>query len=76
MRALKLGAAGRVPAVKWLESARTPERARAFAVFAHDSDGSRLEYTSSDPGWGDIARLEQILPDVGISSALLEMVLE
>jgi amino acid adenylation domain-containing protein len=62
--------------LKWLATSQAGVQAELFRSIARDHAGSRMETMDSDPGWNDIARLDQILPDVGISTMLATMAAE
>ena len=62
--------------LKWLATSDLELQKRLFRSVARDRDGSRLEAMDADSGWNDIARLDQILPDVGISMKLATMAAE
>jgi acyl carrier protein len=64
----------RVP-IRWLATSRLAGEEPLFRSIAA-SEGCRVECLDHDCGWRDLARLEDVLPDVRISSTLRAMVLE
>ena len=64
------------PSLRWLETSRSSDDAQRFEALTGADRSSRLQSMEAGLGWGDIERIEQNMPDVGISKALLDMVLE
>jgi len=61
--------------IRWLATstlAREEELLRSIGA----SDGCRVECLDYECGWRDLARLEDVLPDVRISATLATMVME
>jgi uncharacterized protein len=65
----------RVP-VKWLSTSPDEPARTAFERIAGKPAGSRLEALDVDCQWGTLSRLEDLLPDVGIASALATLCAE
>lgn len=62
--------------VKWLATGRSSSHEALFRSVAGERDGCRFEALDCDCGWLDPARLEDVLPDVGIAKKLAEMATE
>ena len=62
--------------LKWLATTQIEIQQKLFKASAHAHEGSRMETMDSDCGWNDIARLDLIMPDVGISNTLASMAAE
>jgi amino acid adenylation domain-containing protein len=62
--------AGNRRVIKWLATSDAEDQKKTFRALARDGDGSRLETMDFDAGWSDLARLNHLLPDVGVSSML------
>jgi amino acid adenylation domain-containing protein len=65
----------RVP-VKWLATGPSRRDDALFRSMASQRDECRFEALECDCGWLDPARLEDVLPDVGIAKKLAEMATE
>jgi amino acid adenylation domain-containing protein len=63
-------------AVKWLGTSQDARHEAAFRAIRGERTGSRFEAMAVDCSWHDVSRLEDILPDTGISKKLVEMVTE
>ena len=61
--------------VKWLATSQ-PEQQEAQFLAVRGDAGSRIEAMEFECAWLDVARLEDIFPDVGIAKKLAEMVSE
>jgi amino acid adenylation domain-containing protein len=62
--------------VKWLATGRSRGHEALFRSVAGGHAGSRFDALDHDCGWLDPARLEDVLPDVGIAKRLADMVTE
>jgi len=62
--------------IKWLATSRPAHQKAWFEAMRSDAEKCRIEAMDFDCGWQDMACLEDILPDAGISSKLAEMVME
>jgi amino acid adenylation domain-containing protein len=62
--------------VKWLATERSRSHEALFRSVAREQDGARFEALDYDCGWLHPARLEDVLPDVGIAKKLAEMATE
>jgi amino acid adenylation domain-containing protein len=62
--------------VKWLGTSQHRRQEAIFRAICGERTGSRIEAMDVDCSWHDVSRLEDILPDIGISKKLAEMVTE
>ena len=67
---------GRRPRLGWLASASCSEQKKAFDTLSGLARESWWRAAERDPGWEDVARLGDIIPDLGYSRALAELVME
>jgi amino acid adenylation domain-containing protein len=70
------GSNPRAVPVKWLSTGRSGGHQALFRSVAREADGCRFEALDYDCGWLDPARLEDVLPDIGIAKKLAEMAME
>jgi hypothetical protein len=77
LRALTLASplAARSVPVRWLETS-PPTHRRTLPRGIGTDDGSRIERLDVDCRWGDIGCLEEVIPDLRISSTLAAMIME
>ena len=66
-------ASGRTP-LRWLVTSHHARQRALFHAASAGRDGCKLETLDVDSYWHDVARLDDILPDVGISRALAAMI--
>lgn len=71
----KLGS-GKAPPVKWLATFQPARQRERFEALCGTREGCRLDALDFDCSWSDLARFEDILPDVGIAAALATMARE
>ncbi|HEU4412485.1 MAG TPA: amino acid adenylation domain-containing protein [Polyangiaceae bacterium] len=64
----------RGPPVRWLATSQPARQRARFASLCGDRPDCRLEALDFDCSWDDLARFEDVLPDVGIAAALAAMV--
>jgi amino acid adenylation domain-containing protein len=65
-----------VSPLRWLMTSHpTAQRAR-FSSICGQPRGSRFEELGLDAAWDDLSKLEDVLPDVGVTRALTAMVME
>jgi amino acid adenylation domain-containing protein len=78
LRGMTLGAEADPHAtpVKWLATGRSSGEEALFRAVTSERSGCRFEMLDYDCGWLDPARLEDVVPDVGIAKRLAEMVAE
>ena len=76
LKALALAPGRTRPPVRWLATSQIESQTRLFGSVARERDGSRMETMDFDPGWNDVARLGDFLPDIGISTVLAKMTAE
>jgi pimeloyl-ACP methyl ester carboxylesterase len=69
-------ASSRPVPVKWLGTSGCVRQEAVFRAACDRRAGSRMEAFDVDCSWEDVSRLEDILPDAGISKKLAEMVTE
>jgi amino acid adenylation domain-containing protein len=69
-------AADRRVCIKWLTTSPSAHQAIEFQTVSAQRHGCRFEAMDVDCSWRDVSRLEEVLPDVGISLKLREMVME
>jgi amino acid adenylation domain-containing protein len=62
--------------LRWLETTRAPEHERWYQMIRRGNASAHQELLERDCGWGDFDHIEHTLPDVGISAALLKLVVE
>jgi len=62
--------------IKWLATSKAADQTVAYERIARTETGSRLATLDDSCGWYDLGRLEDVLPDVGISSALATLATE
>jgi amino acid adenylation domain-containing protein len=62
--------------VKWLGTSQHGRQEAVFRATCGERAGSRIEAMDVDCAWHDVSRLEDILPDIGVSKRLAEMVTE
>ncbi len=78
LRALAIspgGPAGRAP-LRWLVTSQAARQRERFAALCGARPDCQVEALDFDCCWNDLARLEDVLPDVGIAAALCAMVQE
>ncbi len=61
---------------KWLVTSQPARQRGRFAALSGARTDCRVETLDFDCSWHDVARLEDVLPDVGIAAALANMVTE
>jgi hypothetical protein len=61
---------------KWLVTSQPARQRGRFAALCGARVDCRVETLDFDCSWHDVARLEDVLPDVGIAAALANMVTE
>jgi amino acid adenylation domain-containing protein len=71
--AVDAGDGAKVP-LSWLETAGRGRRAKGDPAMVAAARNAKLQYGAYDCGWEELADLEDILPDVGISRLLAQMV--
>lgn len=62
--------------IKWLATSPAADQTVAYERIAKMEPGSRLATLDASCDWYDLARLEDVLPDVGIASALADLATE
>jgi acyl carrier protein len=72
LRRLEVGRLDGVP-IRWLATHDTAHQAQARAAIAA-APGGRFDTIELDCAWRDVARLEDIVPDLGIVRQLVELV--
>jgi len=71
---LRCDAASASPAAGQVSEAS--EQRQLFETASRGREGSRLETVEWDQGWNDISRMDEMLPDVGVSAALAKLAME
>lgn len=64
-----------LPPVRWLATAASEQR-QLFETAMRGRAGARLETIEWDQGWNDISRMDEMLPDIGVSAALAKLAME